>query len=84
MLRQLSREVHDCYAHAEDCAVQAVEAASDKAHDDFLRLERHWLTLARSSQFLEQLGLFTAHNNRERPGLSVTLEQFNRGSELGT
>jgi hypothetical protein len=75
MLRQLSREVRDCYAHAEDCALQAAEAATDKARDNFLCLEKSWLELARSYQFLEQLGSFTAHNKQRRGELSQRLEQ---------
>jgi hypothetical protein len=83
MLRQLSSEVRDCYARAEDCALSAAEAATDKARNDFLRLERSWLALARSYKFLEPLGLFTAQNKRWQGELSERLEQLNRFLESG-
>src|SRR5690242_13191939 len=78
MLRQLSSEVRDCYARAEDCALRAAETTTDKARDDFLRLEQHWLTLARSLQFVERLRLFTADNNRRRGALAEKLERLNK------
>src|SRR5262245_45129322 len=66
MLRQLSKEASDCYAHAEDCARRAAEATTDKERDDYRRLERHWLTLALSYEFGERLRDFSKENQRRR------------------
>jgi hypothetical protein len=82
MLR-LSREARDCYACAEDCRLKAAEATTDRAREDFLRLEHHWLTLARNYEFLEQLGLFTVYNNQRRRELSQNLDCFDGLFETG-
>ena len=58
MLLSLSEDVRDCYRHAEDCAEKARIAATPQLRSDFLRLERAWLTLARSYEFTERLSAF--------------------------
>jgi hypothetical protein len=66
MLRQLGKEVSDCYAQAEECARKAAEATTDQARIDYLRLHQHWLTLARSYELGERLVNFSKENARRR------------------
>jgi hypothetical protein len=66
MLRKLSNEIADCYAHAETCARKAAEATTDHERDGYLGLEQHWLTLARSREFTERLRDFTKENTQRR------------------
>src|SRR5215475_8443946 len=65
MLRKLSSEMADCYAHAETCARMAAQAAG-KERDDYLGLQQRWLTLARSYDFSERLNDFSEENTRRR------------------
>ena len=71
MLRKLSREVSHCYAHAEDCAQKAADAATEQSRNDYLRLEQNWLTLALSYEFGERLSEFTKENQRRRVEFSA-------------
>jgi hypothetical protein len=66
MLRKLSDEIADCYAHAETCGRKAAEATTDHERDGYLSLQQHWLTLARSREFTERLVDFTKENTRRR------------------
>jgi hypothetical protein len=66
MLRKLSNEIADCYAHAETCARKAAEATTDHERDGYLGLQQHWLTLAHSCEFTERLGDFTKENTWRR------------------
>jgi hypothetical protein len=45
-----AEEVRECLAHAEACARKAADATDTKIKQDYLDLERSWLTLARSFQ----------------------------------
>jgi hypothetical protein len=66
MLRKLSSEIANCYAHADSCAQKAAEATTDTECDAYLRLEQHWLTLGRSYEFSERLNDFSTENTRRR------------------
>jgi hypothetical protein len=66
MLRKLSNEIADCHAHAESCARKAAKATTHQERDDYLGLQRHWLTLAGSYEFSERLGDFSKENTRCR------------------
>jgi hypothetical protein len=66
MLRKLGGEMADCHAHAESCARKAAEATTDQERDDYLGLQQHWLTLARSYEFSERLDDFSKENTRRR------------------
>jgi len=59
MLNNLSKQIRDCLQHAEDCARKAAAQSDAGLRDDFLRLEKRWLDLARSIEFGEQLASFT-------------------------
>ncbi len=64
MLQTLSSQIRDCYAHAEACAGKAEAAFNDEMREDFLRLEKSWLTLARSYEFAVQLSDYVRQNKR--------------------
>jgi hypothetical protein len=68
MLNNLSEQIRECLQHAEDCARQAAAQSDAGLRDDFLRLEKRWLGLARSIDFVESLDTFT--KNIPKPSLS--------------
>ena len=51
MLSNASEHVRECYEHAEYCARKAATQTDPRIKQDYLDLERHWLTLARSYEF---------------------------------
>jgi hypothetical protein len=55
MLRHLSKEIAECREHAAYCARKAQGARADEMREDFLRLEKNWLQLARSYEFAQAL-----------------------------
>jgi hypothetical protein len=60
MLANLSDQIRDCLEHAEDCPRKAAELPDGSPfRQDFLRLEKRWLELARSFEFGESLDSFT-------------------------
>jgi hypothetical protein len=59
MLQSLSKEICECYERAEQCRRAAETAATPFAKDDFLDMEKRWLSLARSYEFSERLSDFT-------------------------
>ena len=82
MLRRLSKEISECYAHADDCARKAAEASSEELRDDFLRLQRSWLNLAHSYEFTERLTAFTRENERNRSILQKAIDSvFDKGAD---
>jgi hypothetical protein len=48
MLNKLPEQIRDCLQHAEYCAREAETASSAELRDDYLILERRWLSLAQS------------------------------------
>ena len=69
MLNNLSEQIRECLQHAEQCARKAAERPNDSSsRQDFLRLEKRWLELARSIEFGESLDTFT--KNIPKPNLS--------------
>ena len=65
MLNNLSEHVRECLRHAEDCARQAEAQTNAKMKEDFLDLERRWLSLARSYEFTERLDVFCGEAKRQ-------------------
>jgi hypothetical protein len=55
MLQNLSKEIRECYLRAEQCKRLAEAALTPAAKDDFLGMERRWLSLAHSYEFAERL-----------------------------
>jgi hypothetical protein len=55
MLNNLSEQIRDCLQHAEDCARKAAaQPDGSKLRQDFLTMEQHWLSQARSFQLGER------------------------------
>jgi hypothetical protein len=62
VLNNLSEGIRECLQHAEDCARKAATQTDPALRDDFLRLEKRWLDLARSMEFAERLSNFTKNS----------------------
>jgi PAS domain S-box-containing protein len=62
MLRRLSEQVRACHERAAESNRKAEEATDSVLKGDFLDMEKRWLALARSYEFTESLGDFTAAN----------------------
>jgi hypothetical protein len=67
MLNNLSEQIRECLQHAEDCARNAAAQTDPGLREDFLRLEKRWLDLARSMEFAERLDSFT--KNSPKPNI---------------
>jgi hypothetical protein len=67
MLNNLSEQIRECLQHAEDCARNAAAQTDPGLREDFLRLEKRWLVLARSMEFAERLDSFT--KNSPKPNI---------------
>jgi hypothetical protein len=48
MLNKLSEQFHECRQHAASCALKAKTVSSAELRDDYLMLEKRWLSLAES------------------------------------
>jgi hypothetical protein len=48
MLNYLTEEIQECLKNARDCARKAAAQTDPKLEQDFLKLEKHWLSVARS------------------------------------
>jgi hypothetical protein len=59
MLQNLSKEIRECLHHAEECKRLSKTALTASAIMDYLEMEQHWLSLARSYEFTEHLSTFT-------------------------
>ena len=59
MLENVSEQARECYAHAEYCARKAAGQTDPRLKQDYLELEGHWLTLARSFDLSERLDQFS-------------------------
>jgi hypothetical protein len=65
VLNNLSKEIRECFRHAEDCAQQAAAQTDPQLKQDFLDLEQHWLFLACSYECTEQLTDLTDETKRQ-------------------
>jgi hypothetical protein len=65
MLNKLNEQVREYLEHAEDCARKAAaQPDGSELKEDFLKLEKNWLSLARSIQLRERLTDFTDETTR--------------------
>ncbi len=80
MLTNLSEEIRECLQHAEECARQAAAQNCPKLKQDFLDMERRWLSLARSYEFSERLNDFSSETKRRADSLPG-LKAANTGTE---
>ena len=53
MLQKLNEEVQECYRHADECRQRAEKAFIEKSRQEFLDMERRWLSLAHSYEFAD-------------------------------
>jgi len=67
MLPKLTGEIAECYRYATDARERAKSAGNDTTKQDFLDVERRWLSLAHSYEFAERLSNFTGEVKRYRP-----------------
>ena len=65
MLPKLTEDIAECYRRAHESREQADCTPDPSLKQDFLDLERRWLSLARSYEFSEQLSNFTAEVKRQ-------------------
>jgi len=64
MLNNLSEQIRDCYAHAEECARKAAAQTAPRLKQDFLGMEKRWLSLAKSYELSERLDDFSGANRQ--------------------
>lgn len=69
MLNNLSEQVRECLQRADGCAREAAAQTCAKMREDFLDLERRWLSLARSYEFTERLDDFCTDTKRRANAL---------------
>ena len=75
MLNNVSEQIKECYAHAEQCASKAAAQSDPRLKQDFLDMEKRWLTLARSYEVSERLSDFS--DSMRPPGTAVTRKRSN-------
>jgi hypothetical protein len=69
MLQKLSEEIQECYRHADECRQRAEKAFTEKGRQEFIDMERRWLSLADSYEFAERLSNYVEpfrDRNRKR------------------
>jgi hypothetical protein len=63
VLNNPGEQIRECLQHAEECAREAAKLPnSSPFRQDFLQLVKHWLELAGSIEFGEQLDSFTQNS----------------------
>jgi hypothetical protein len=55
MLQKLSKEIQECYHHADECRQRAERACTEKGRQEFVDMEGRWLSLAHTYEFAEGL-----------------------------
>ena len=66
MLQKLSEEIQECYRHADECRQRAEKAFTEKGRQEFIDVERRWLSLAHSYEFAEGLSNYVEPFRRKR------------------
>ena len=81
MLDSVSEQIRDCYDHARQCARKAAAQTDPGLRQDFLDMERRWLTLAKSCELSQRLGEFSSETKRRVDNLpkSTTPEKSEPG-----
>jgi hypothetical protein len=80
MLEKLSDQIRDCYAHAAECARKAAAQTDPQLKQDFLDMERRWLTLAKSYELSQRLDDFSDEAGR-RAGRLPNLARSKPGDQ---
>jgi hypothetical protein len=52
----LSKAISECYGFAEECKRLADTAETESAKENYIEMERRWLSLARNYELAEQEG----------------------------
>jgi hypothetical protein len=65
-LDRLTKEIAECKAHAQACALRAEAAFDHQSRAYFIRLEKNWLSLARNFRFLQMFLKLVEDDNRNR------------------
>jgi len=66
-LMSFRQDVRECQKYADACALIAARAAGAKSRDDFLRLQRSWLSLGRCLALLPRAIEFQPSANNIGP-----------------
>lgn len=66
VLQNLSKEIRECYENAERCGACARQAVNSEIKNDYLEMEKRWLSLAPSYEFAERLSAFIDPIERQR------------------
>ena len=86
MLEQLSDRVKECLEYAANARAKADETDDPASKAEFLKMEEHWLILARSHGFSESLEDFTTANLERRRSLTnaseLTHDQHRRPARI--
>jgi hypothetical protein len=64
MLESVSKEIEDCYRHAQSCASRAKDENDPRLRQDFVNLARRWVRPARSYEFAERLEISQSPSRR--------------------
>jgi hypothetical protein len=64
VLRKLTEEIAECYRPAAEAKARAEQAHDPGLKQDFLDMERRWISLAHSYEFTERLSDFTGETKR--------------------
>jgi hypothetical protein len=81
----LTKDISECYQHAEQCRRLAETTIIPSAKDDFLNMEQRWLSLAHSYEFVERLSDFTEPFRRRKRHKAVAgPERFEKQRHLHT
>lgn len=67
MLRRLSEEIADCYLGAQQARIQAKYTHDPALKKESLDMERRWIALARSYEFIESLTDLHEPSDCKRP-----------------
>jgi PAS domain S-box-containing protein len=83
VLEQLSEQVRECLAYAAEAKEKAEQTSDPTAQAGFLEMERRWRRLARSFEFTESLGDFTAAHEVRQRGIDAYRDSDKRNQTRG-
>jgi hypothetical protein len=66
MFTNLNEQASECRRHAVNCASNAEIQSDPRLRQDFVQMERRWLGLASSYEFLERLDLLSAADTQTK------------------
>jgi hypothetical protein len=80
VLKELSEQIRECLQHAEYCACKAKTASSVELRDDYLMVERRWLSLAQSYRLMLKAATSNARaGDRIEPTSALSVFDNDRG-----